>query len=261
MILLKDLTVVLGGKTVISSLSAEIKGNAVILGPNGSGKTTLLKTIVGLYKPAGGVIEVEGFNLTGASVPPRLVSTNIESAYMLRIDLNDVIDVYCAIFRCDQGRLRNLLSYIRPKAKKLWKLSSGERKWVTTVLALLADTKVVLLDEPVEDLDPWLAKKLMEEIREESRKKQVVLTLHSIHFLRELDEWDVFLMFDGSLYGPIRSARIFNMRLLRGREPNAALVVRIRGRDYSLVETGNEGVALKDIITDLTNLYEVGHFE
>lgn len=262
MILLRGLTVVLGGRIVLSSLSAVLEGNTVILGPNGSGKTTLLKTIVGLYKPASGIIEIEGVNVTGASTPPKLVSTNIESVYMLPgVELRDIIDMYCAVFQCDYNRLQNLLSYIRPKARVLWRLSAGEKKWVTTALALCANTRVVLLDEPLEDLDPWLAKRLMDEIKEASRKKQVVLTLHSIYFLKELDDWDVFLMFDGSLYGPIKSARIFNMRLVRGREPNATLVVRIRGRDYSLVEGGeSEGVALRDM-ADLTNLYKVSYFE
>jgi len=154
MIRLEGVEVAFSGMRVLSVPSAVFRGSSVILGPNGAGKTTLLKAMVRLYRPARGVVEVDGVDVARGGAPG-LLSTNIESAYVLPgTRLEDLVRIYCSAFSCDYGEVRRPLSYIKPKARELWKLSAGERKWVTSVLALYADTRVALLDEPLEDLDP-----------------------------------------------------------------------------------------------------------
>jgi len=258
MIRLEGVEVAFDNRRVLWVPSAVFRGSSVILGPNGAGKTTLLMAIVGLYRPARGVVEVDGVDVA-RGVAPGLLSTNIESAYVLPgTRLDDLVRIYCSAFSCDYGEVRRLLSYIRPKARELWKLSAGERKWVTTVLALYADTRVALLDEPLEDLDPWLVGRLVEEIRRASERKQVVLTLHSVFLLREFAGWDLFFMFDGSLYGSVKAQEVFGMEVVRGRDPDAALVFRVRGEEYSLVAGGRgRGVPLREV-SDLAQLYSRG---
>jgi len=255
MIKIRDLEVAFSNRIVLSIPSAVLNGNSVVLGPNGAGKTTLLKTIIGLYKPLHGYIEVNGVDILRSSAY-RLLSTNIETAYIMPgTRLNDLLEIYCNAFNCDIQSVKQLLSYIRPKAREFWKLSAGEKKWVSTILALHADTRITLLDEPFEDLDPWLAKKLTEEIREASEHKQIVLTLHSIYLLRELGNWDLFFMFDGTLYGSIRSREIFDTEIVPGRDPEALLTFKIHGEEYSLVKNGaGKGIPLREI-SDLTQLY------
>jgi len=93
---IRDLEVAFNGRIVLSIPNAVFNGNSVILGPNGAGKTTLLKTIVGLYKPLHGYIEVDGAD-THKDSPYRLLSTNIETAYILPgACLNDLLEIYAA---------------------------------------------------------------------------------------------------------------------------------------------------------------------
>ncbi len=257
MIRINGLLVELDGKSVINVDSAALSGSTIILGPNGAGKTVLLKTIVGFYKPSHGSIFIEEFDVNKANFPPRLVSTNMESAYLLSggIYLNDLLDIYCKIFSCNMDVVRSLLSLINPKGKDLGHLSMGERKWLTTVLALNADSRIVVLDEPLEDLDPWLSRKMAELILEHSRGKQVVMTLHSTFFLKGFIDWDTFLMFEGKLYGSLKARKLFASYLARGSREDALLAIRIGGAYYSIVEEPTEGaLPLKDV-DDLTQLY------
>jgi len=255
MIRIRDLKVVFNGKIVLSIPHVVFNDNSVILGPNGSGKTTLLKTIVGLYKPLRGYIEVDGVDIHKGSAY-RILSTNIETAYIMPgISLNDLVEIYCTAFNCNIESVKQLLSYVKPKAREFWKLSAGERKWISTILALHADTRITLLDEPFEDLDPWLVGKLIEEIHEVSGYKQIVLTLHSIHLLQYFENWDLFFMFDGTLYGSIRTRDVFDTEIVLGREPGGLLTFKIHGEEYSLVKSGaGRGVPLREI-NDLTQLY------
>jgi len=255
MIRIRGLEVVFNGRIVLSIPNAVFYDNSVILGPNGAGKTTLLKTIIGLYKPLHGYIEVDGIDIL--RVPAyRLLSTNIETAYIMPgARLNDLVEIYCSAFNCDIQSVKQLLSYLKPKAREFWKLSAGEKKWVSTILALHADTRITLLDEPFEDLDPWLVKKLVVEIQKFSEHKQIALTLHSIYLLREFENWDLFFMFDGTLYGSIKSREVFNAEIVPGRNPEALLTLKIHGEEYSLVKSGvGKGIPLREI-SDLTQLY------
>ena len=254
MISIKDLKVVFNDRVVLSVPNAIFNNNSIILGPNGSGKTTLLKTIVGFYKQSQGTIEVDGVDINRAPTL-RLLSTNIETAYILPgTRLEDLVKIYCSAFNCNIKEAQQLLSYIKPKAKELWKLSTGEKKWFTTILALYADTKVTLLDEPFEDLDPGLVRKLVEEIHKFSRLKQIVLTLHSVYLLKEFNDWDLFFIFDGVVYGSIKSQEVFNMEIVAGSDPASILTFKFHGEEYSLVKNGGKGIPIREI-SDIAQLY------
>jgi len=254
MIVIKDLKVIFNNRVVLSIPNAVFNNNSIILGPNGSGKTTLLKTIIGFYKPSQGSIVIDGVDINKGSAP-RLLSTNIETAYILPgTRLEDLVKIYCSAFNCNLQEVQQLLSYIKPKAKELWKLSSGEKKWFTTILALYANTKVTLLDEPFEDLDPGLVRKLVEEIHKFSNKKQIVLTLHSVYLLKEFNDWDLFFIFDGVVYGSIKSQDVFNMEIVSGRDPEAVLTFKFHDEEYSLVKNKGKGIPIREI-GDIAQLY------
>jgi len=65
-------------------------------------------------------------------------------------------------------------------------------------------------------------------------------------------------MFDGSLYGSVKAQEVFGMEIVRGRDPDAVLVFRVRGEEYSLVEgRRGRGVPLREV-SGLAQLYGRG---
>ncbi|BBG24964.1 ATP-binding cassette domain-containing protein [Sulfuracidifex tepidarius] len=226
----------------------------MILGSNGAGKTSLLKAIVGLYKVNKGSILVNNFDVTRGK-KLNLLSTNLESVYHLgSLNIGQTYSVYSEAFNCvkDAGNLYNL---VRPKGDTLSRLSTGEKKWFTTVLALFAGTEVTLLDEPFEDLDPALVKSLVNAVLS-VKGKQLIITLHSIHLLKYFKDWDLFFMFNGKLYGKAKVEDVLDSCIVSGDKENSVLKVSVGGMTYSIVKGDCEGgISLKEI-NNLDILYD-----
>jgi len=155
-------------REILTHVSLEVNEGEVVglLGPNGAGKTTCFYIVVGLVKPDGGRILLDGRDITQhpmhararlgvgylpqeASVFRKLsVEDNIRSILQYRADLNkrDYRDVL-------EGLLEELqITHIRDSAGM--SLSGGERRRVEIARALAANPSFILLDEPFAGVDP-----------------------------------------------------------------------------------------------------------
>jgi ABC-2 type transport system ATP-binding protein len=139
-----------------------------LVGPNGAGKTTLLQIAVGLHRPTSGRIRVLGLDPSREAVPllsrigfvaqDRPLPQGFTVAETLEIGrrLNPRWDHAYALARVKHFRL--------PLDRRVRTLSTGQRAQVALTLALGKRPEVLLLDEPVANLDPVARLELLEEL-------------------------------------------------------------------------------------------------
>jgi branched-chain amino acid transport system ATP-binding protein len=148
-----------------------------LLGPNGAGKSTLVKTLSGLLRPHGGTIEFEGRRIDEmeADAIARLGLSQCPEGRSLFIDLivADNLKLGAYIFKKDGNKVKSRLERIyelfpilRERAKqKAGTMSSGQQQMLAIGRALMAEPKLLILDEPSLGLAPLIIDKLFETIR------------------------------------------------------------------------------------------------
>ena len=169
-------------------LSVQAGQLAGLIGRNGAGKTTLMRSIMGLLPPAAGTISLGGRALAG--VPPHQ-RARMGIGYMpedrriipqLTVDENVLLPAW-ASGSTGEARLLRIHQMI-PEVQALrerrgLQLSGGQQKLVALARALIAGTKLLLLDEPFEGVAPVLARRLAEVIALLKREGVCVLLSES----------------------------------------------------------------------------------
>ncbi|MFD1535816.1 ABC transporter ATP-binding protein [Nonomuraea guangzhouensis] len=190
MIALEGLTKRYGGKTAVDGLTFTVEPGRVtgFFGPNGAGKSTTMRMILGLDRPDGGSVTVNGRDYVNVPLPMREVGALLDARALhgtrtarnhLRwlAHTNAIPDK-----RVDEVlRLVGLESVAR-KRSGTFSLGMGQRLGIAA--ALLGDPKVLLFDEPVNGLDPegikWI-RELMRGLADEGRT-----VLVSSHLMSEM---------------------------------------------------------------------------
>ena len=183
-------------KTVLNGLSLDIPTGTVtsILGPNGTGKTTLLNTILGLYKPQGGDIIINGHSLSSYSrrdlsriiglVPQsEEVPFNYSVLEFVMLGRTPHMGLLSMPSEKDYAMALNTLSLLgisELEARSVQDLSGGEHQMVLLARALAQDPKVLLLDEPTSHLDLSNTGNILNILKELSRSRcvSVIFTTH-----------------------------------------------------------------------------------
>jgi len=145
---------------------------AGLIGRNGAGKTTLMRTVVGALAPSAGSIELDGRLLTGV---PSHARSRLGIGYMpedrriipqLTVEENVLLPAWAAGSAGAADRLARIYRMIPEvealRGRKGLQLSGGQQKLTALARALMAGTKLLLLDEPFEGVAPVLARRLVE---------------------------------------------------------------------------------------------------
>jgi len=187
---LRGVTKRFGSNTVLENINIDIPENKIfgLIGINGSGKTTLLRLIIGFYKPDSGVILYDGqkidkimskikrdfgFTTQDSSFYPKLtVEENIRyfgSLYGLtRKDINENLEKVLPLM--DLNHVRDVLAE---------NLSGGMQRRLDMACSLIHVPRVLILDEPTEDLDPLLRRDIMRLIKKINELgTTVIITSH-----------------------------------------------------------------------------------
>ncbi len=204
MLEVSNLYLSLGNFTLnIERLEVEKGERVVVLGPSGVGKSLLIKTIVGALKPKEGKIMINGKDVTDLPPEKREIGYVPQSyavfkhmtifeniAYGLRIrNVKDLSKVYEV---AEELGIKHILN------RKAKGLSGGEAQRVALARALVIEPKVLLLDEPLSNLDPENKIKAMNLIKEINATSLIVT--HDIFEALELGD-KIAYMRSGKLLG------------------------------------------------------------
>ena len=141
-----------------------------LLGPSGSGKTTMLRLLAGFETPDGGRIVVEGENVT--SVPPARRRFGMVFQHYALFPHLDVGENVAFGLRGHADAERKTTEALRLvdlggfERRKVQELSGGQQQRVALARALAPEPRVLLLDEPLSNLDPALRERTRRELRE-----------------------------------------------------------------------------------------------
>src|SRR3954465_8884449 len=160
MIVARSLTKIYGDKPAVDGITFTVEPGRVtgFLGPNGAGKSTTMRMILGLDRPTAGTVTVNGHRYADSRAPLREVGALLEArALHPGRSARDHLRWLAVSNRIPERRVDEVLDLVgltEVASKRVGKFSLGMGQRLGIAVALLGDPPVVVLDEPVNGLDP-----------------------------------------------------------------------------------------------------------
>lgn len=196
-----------GNRHAITNVTFSVQGGEVLglLGPNGSGKSTLMKTIVGIIKPDAGSIQVLGTDVASEPAAVKGMIGYVPESPRLYEFLSGVeyLDFVADIYRLAKGeRQERILEFFKAldlegrENELIHGYSQGMKQKLAIAAALLHHPRVLILDEPLNGLDPRSAR-IVKDVLHKFRDNGVP-TIFSTHVLEIADAiCDRIIIMDG----------------------------------------------------------------
>lgn len=161
-----------------------------LVGSNGAGKTTLIKTLVGVYKQDKGEVFIDGKEVfENTELKSRVIFIPDALYFFSQYSIKDMARFYRRVYeRWNDERYEKLKEAFNiNENKKVHRLSKGMQRQVAFWLALSAMPDVLILDEPLDGLDPVMRQKVKNLIIQDVAERQMTVLISS-HNLRELED-------------------------------------------------------------------------
>ncbi|PPG51574.1 MULTISPECIES: ABC transporter ATP-binding protein [unclassified Rathayibacter] len=190
MIEARGLTKRFGAKTAVDAIDFTVEPGRVtgFLGPNGAGKSTTMRMIVGLDRPTSGSVRVNGRPYAEHSAPLREVGALLDAKAAHRgRSVRDHLRVIAATHRIPRARVEEVIELVGLQSvarKRVGGFSLGMGQRVGIATALLGDPRTLLLDEPVNGLDPEGVRWVRDFVRGQAAEGRCVLL--SSHLMSEM---------------------------------------------------------------------------
>lgn len=185
---IKDLQVRYGGIEAVKGISFDVLEGSIVtlIGANGAGKSSTLRTIAGLVKPAAGMLDFRGDNITGLD-PTSIVKkgiTLVPEGRRIFPDLSVLENLKMGAYLRNDDISEDLhwVYDLFPRLKeRSWQaggtLSGGEQQMLAVGRALMSRPKMIMMDEPSLGLAPLIVKGIFDIIKEINRQGVTVLLI------------------------------------------------------------------------------------
>jgi len=180
----RQLTKFYGRTRGIEDLNLEVEEGDIFgfIGPNGAGKSTTIRTLINLIFPSGGSAQVLGLDIIKDS---REIRRNIgyipaEINYYGDMSTIALLNYSASFYQQDCTlRMKELMERFElDHDKKVAQLSSGNKKKLAIIQALLHRPRLLIFDEPTSGLDPLMQNVFFEVLREENQRATIFLSSH-----------------------------------------------------------------------------------
>ena len=192
MLELNNITKTFGKFKALDDLSMHIPKGAVygLVGPNGAGKSTAIRCALGVYRPDSGTVTLDGqpvFENPEAKL--RMASIPDDIFYFPSASLEDMRKFYRGIYPNFDDKLFDRLYEVfnLPKHGQLRRFSKGMQKQAAFHLSVCTRPDMLILDEPVDGLDPVMRRQVWSLILSEVAQRETTVLISS-HNLRELED-------------------------------------------------------------------------
>lgn len=191
----RQLTKLYGGVEVVSKVNMNVRRGEIygFLGPNGAGKTTLMKMITGLVRPTEGEIEIMGEKLQTQSYEMlKKIGSIIEyPRFYERLSAEQNLELHCEYMGYYKkeaiAESLQLVNLVNVENKPVKEFSLGMKQRLGIARAIITKPEFLILDEPVNGLDPIGMHEIRDLFFKLSRQYGMTLIISS-HILAEMEQ-------------------------------------------------------------------------
>ncbi|CAH0479941.1 unnamed protein product [Peronospora belbahrii] len=248
------------GKLALDDLCLSIaKGECFgYLGINGAGKSTTMKVLTGEIAPTNGFVTLAGYDLSRDCDKARRVvgyCPQFDSLHDL-LTVEEQLELYARLKGIPRGRVQKVVDekieevgLFEYRTKLTQGLSGGNKRKLSTAIALIGSPKIIFLDEPTTGVDPSSRRKMWDVIASVCAAKEscVILTTHSMEECEALCT-RVGILVSGKLKC-LGSVEHLKQKFGRGyvvevkmREPNTSAVGRLQQEVYRILGSNSSGI-------------------
>ena len=192
MLEMKNVTKCFDGFKALDDLTLTVPKGAVygLVGPNGAGKSTAIRHLTGVYRPDSGSITMEGRPIyENPEVKARIGYIPDDIFYFPSASMEEMRKFYKGIYKnFDDELYKKLLEVFQlPQKGAIHRFSKGMQKQAAFHLAVCCKPDVLILDEPVDGLDPVMRRQVWSLLRSDVAQRETTVLVSS-HNLRELED-------------------------------------------------------------------------
>ena len=192
MIEAKQLIKQFGKLRALDGLSIQVPEGSIygLVGPNGAGKSTLIRCLTGVYRPEQGAVTLDGEPVwENPGVKRKMACIPDEIFYFPQASIAGMADFYAGIYPTFDRELFRRLGQVfeLPKGSPIRRFSKGMQKQAAFWLAISIRPEVLILDEPVDGLDPVMRRQVWQLLLSDVSQNGTTVLVSS-HNLRELED-------------------------------------------------------------------------
>lgn len=161
-----------------------------LVGPNGAGKTTIINHLMGVYLPNEGTVEIDGKPVwENSDLKQKVLCINDDWYYYGSYTVKEMAKLYESLYKnFNRDRYEALGKQLKiEENRQIRRLSKGIKKQVAFRIVLSCMPEVLILDEPLDGLDPVMRKQIMNVIIGDVAERDMTVLVSS-HNLRELED-------------------------------------------------------------------------